>query len=220
MLVDVKNLRHTYTQGVTTINVLNSLNLEVAPGEFISIMGASGSGKSTLLHILGCLTKPREGTYRLGETDVFSVTSNELASIRAQQIGFVFQMFHLLPAMSVLENVKLPFLYNNTPAKTAHERALEALQQVGLSSRTHHKPMELSGGEMQRAAIARALAVNPELILADEPTGNLDSKTSLEILTLFQKLHTNGRTIIMVTHDKDVAHHAERNLFLQDGTFQ
>ena len=220
MLLSVRNLHHQYSLGSSTIKVLQSLNLEVESGEFVSIMGASGSGKSTLMHILGCLIRPYKGSYFLGSTDILASSRSELAAIRASRIGFVFQMFHLLPAMSVLENVLLPFLYNETDEIRAKELSLQALEHTGLSHRLGHKPAELSGGEMQRVAIARALAVNPELILADEPTGNLDSKTGEEIMNLFSRLHAKGHTIILVTHDENVSNHAQRRLILHDGIFQ
>ncbi len=220
MLVKIRNLSHQYILGAAPIEVLNSIDLDVNRGEFVAIMGSSGSGKSTLLHILGCLIRPLAGTYLLGGIDIPTITSREVAQIRARQIGFVFQMFHLLPAMTVSQNVSLPFLYNGIPPEQAREYVKTAIEQTGLSERSNHKPSELSGGEMQRVAIARALAVQPEIILADEPTGNLDSRTSREILALFQQLHRAGSTIVMVSHDENVAANAQRVLVLQDGRFQ
>jgi ABC-type lipoprotein export system ATPase subunit len=194
--------------------------MDIQKGEFVAIMGSSGSGKSTLLHILGCLVQPMAGSYFLGNTDIMTVSKHEISQIRAKKIGFVFQMFHLLPAMTVQQNIALPFLYNDIEPLKAHENIQLAIKQTGLAGRINHKPNELSGGEMQRVAIARALAVQPEIILADEPTGNLDSRTGREILSLFQQLHKTGSTIVMVTHDENVASMAQRILILQDGRFQ
>jgi putative ABC transport system ATP-binding protein len=182
-------------------------------------MGPSGSGKSTLLYILGCLDRPTSGTYLLEGRDVSQASDKELSRLRANQIGFVFQTFNLLPHLSLVENVALPFLYSALDDQTAKERVMSAIQRVGLADRLTHRPTELSGGEMQRVAIARALAIEPNLILADEPTGNLDSKTSLEILALFQRLNESGSTIVMVTHDREVASYAQRVLLLKDGKF-
>ncbi|MFP7754263.1 ABC transporter ATP-binding protein [Thermodesulfobacteriota bacterium B35] len=217
MLVSTAGLQHGYRRGPHAVEVLRGVDLEVDAGEFVAIMGPSGSGKSTLLHILGCLVRPLAGSYLLAGTDVLSLPEKELAAIRASRIGFVFQMFHLLPALDVLRNVSLPFLYNGIAPDRARRLALAAIGRVGLAHRVDHRPCELSGGEMQRAAIARALAVEPELILADEPTGNLDAASSGEILELFARLHRSGRTIIMVTHDPAVAAMAQRILRLEDG---
>ncbi len=219
MLVTIRDLRHMYTLGSSKVEVLKGIDLDIEKGDFLAIMGSSGSGKSTLLHILGCLAKPISGTYKLGNTDILKSSKQDLAQIRAAKIGFVFQMFHLLPAMSVEENIYLPFLYNDTNQEEAKLAVYKALNQTGLNERAQHKPNELSGGEMQRVAIARALVVKPQIILADEPTGNLDSKTGKEILKLFQNLHKAGSTIVMVTHDKKVASIAQRILHIQDGKF-
>jgi len=220
VLVQVRGLCHHYTVGSERVEVLHEVDFSVKQGEFVAIMGTSGSGKSTLLHILGCLIRPSSGEYLLGKTNVLYCSDLQLASIRANRIGFVFQIFHLLPEMTVYQNVSLPFLYNDINQQKSKDKVNKAIQQTGLSHRSHHKPMELSGGEMQRVAIARALAIEPELILADEPTGNLDSHTGKEILDLFKKLHQSGRTVIMVTHDKNVASESERILILEDGKFQ
>jgi len=220
MLVKIRDLRHEYALGSTNVEVLRSIDLDVKQGEFMAIMGSSGSGKSTLLYILGCLIRPVSGSYLLDGTDILSMANQEIARIRANQIGFVFQMFHLLPSMTIQQNISLPFLYNDINPEQARENVARAIKQTGLTKRINHKPHELSGGEMQRVAIARALAVEPEIILADEPTGNLDSRTGQEILDLFQQLHQGGSTIVMVTHDEKVASMAQRILILQDGRFQ
>jgi len=195
--------------------VLKNINFKIAPGEFIAVMGPSGSGKSTLMNLLGCLDLPTSGTYRLENTDVQTLSSNELAGIRNKRIGFVFQSFNLLPRASALENIELPLLYGGVknPAKIAKE----ALSKVGLEHRAKHKPSELSGGECQRVSIARAIVNNPAIILADEPTGNLDSKTGEEIMTIFENLNRDGVTLILVTHEKVVADHARRIIHMRDG---
>ena len=216
-LVRLQGLRHRFQLGGSLIEVLRGVELEVAAGEFIAIMGPSGSGKSTLLHILGGLLRPWQGDYFLGATNVLKCSPRQLAGLRAKRFGLVFQMFHLLPEMSLLQNVLLPFLYNDIPPEQAQAMALDAIARTGLSGRHYHKPGELSGGEMQRAAIARALAPQPDLLLADEPTGNLDGQTGNEILTLFEELHQRGTTIVMVTHDPQVAARAQRTLRMRDG---
>ena len=200
-----------------TLTVLRDINFVVAPNEFVAIMGPSGSGKSTLLHILGCLDQPSAGAYRFDGQDVLSAPDRTLSRIRSQQIGFVFQTFNLVGTLTVYENVELPFVYAMLPRKEVMARVNRAVAQVGLADRIHHRPGELSGGEMQRVAIARALATQPKLLLADEPTGNLDSATSVEILKLFRKFHDSGVTLVMVTHDPQVAGSAQRVAFLQDG---
>ncbi len=205
MLVQARQLRKGYTLGDTKIEVLHNVDLSVEAGDFISIMGTSGSGKSTLLHVIGSLTKPQSGTYFLDGKDMLTITDDEQSWVRAHWIGFVFQTFDLLPGLDVTGNVSLPFLYNRKRHKEAKEQVLLAIDQVGLAHRSKHRPVELSGGEMQRVAIARALAIRPKLILADEPTGNLDRKSGKEVLSLFEKLNAGGTTIIMVTHDQEVA---------------
>jgi putative ABC transport system ATP-binding protein len=218
-LIEAAGIHKKFSIGSATIHVLKGIDTYIDRGEFVAIMGPSGSGKSTLLYILGCLDRPTSGTYLLEGRDVSQASDKELSHLRANQIGFVFQTFNLLPHLSLVENVGLPFLYSALDDQAAKERVMSAVQRVGLSDRIAHRPTELSGGEMQRVAIARALAIEPNLILADEPTGNLDSKTSLEILALFQGLHESGSTIVMVTHDREVASYAQRVLVLKDGKF-
>lgn len=199
------------------IQVLKKIDFRVHKGEFISIMGPSGSGKSTLLYLLGCLSSQTAGTYHLDGINVFDASDRVLSNIRANHIGFVFQTFNLLSTLNVYENVELPFLYRSHSDKMARDRVLKAIERVGLFHRINHKPAELSGGEMQRVAIARALCIEPKIVLADEPTGNIDSKTGQEILKLFQDLNQSGATIIMVSHDSGVASYSQRILYLQDG---
>jgi len=218
-LIEAIGIHKEFFIGSANIHVLKGIDSHIGRGEFVAIMGPSGSGKSTLLYILGCLDRPTSGTYLLEGRDVSQASDKELSRLRADQIGFVFQTFNLLPHLSLVENVGLPFLYSAVDDQVAKERVMSAVQRVGLADRLAHRPMELSGGEMQRVAIARALAIEPNLILADEPTGNLDSKTSLEILALFRRLHESGSTIVMVTHDREVASHAQRVLVLKDGKF-
>jgi putative ABC transport system ATP-binding protein len=203
--------------GPKRVEALRGVDISVDSGEFVGIMGPSGSGKSTLMHILGCLERTTEGTYRLGGKDVSVLSDQDLSAMRASQIGFVFQTFNLIPQYSVFENVAMPFLYRKETGGEAKYLAEQAIARVGLSDRMGHKPSELSGGEMQRVAIARALAVDPLLILADEPTGNLDSETSQGIISLFRKLNAQGATLIVVTHERDVASHCQRVAFLHDG---
>jgi len=218
-LIETMGIHRDFSIGSADIHVLKGIDSHIGRGEFVAIMGPSGSGKSTLLYILGCLDRPTSGTYLLEGRDVSQASDKELSQLRANQIGFVFQTFNLLPHLSLVDNVGLPFLYSALDDRTAKERVMSAIQRVGLADRLKHRPTELSGGEMQRVAIARALAIEPNLILADEPTGNLDSKTSLEILALFQRLNESGSTIVMVTHDREVASHAQRVLVLKDGKF-
>jgi putative ABC transport system ATP-binding protein len=203
--------------GTVEVRALRGVDMEVGRGEFIAIMGSSGSGKSTLLHVLGCLDQPSSGAYELAGTAVESLEDRELSRLRNESIGFVFQTFNLIAQHSVLENVELPLVYMGVPKAERRERALELLRRVGLEDRVHHTPLELSGGQVQRAAIARALAADPLLILADEPTGNLDSRTGEEIMRLFEELHEGGTTILMVTHNDEVARYAERVIELKDG---
>lgn len=206
--------------GSETINALNSVSITINKGEYVAFMGPSGSGKSTLMNIIGCLDTPTDGTYILNNHDVSDLTENELAEIRNKEIGFVFQTFNLLPRASSLENVALPLIYAGYGKEERDEKALQALDNVGLKDRAYHKPNELSGGQRQRVAIARALVNDPSIILADEPTGNLDSKTSYSIMDLFAELHNNGNTIIMVTHEEDIAEYAHRIIRLRDGLIE
>jgi len=218
-LIKVSALSKEFHIGSSLIHALKGVDIYVDKGEFIAIMGPSGSGKSTLLHVLGCLERPTSGIYLLDARDVFKASDKELSNIRANHIGFVFQTFNLLPQLNLFENIELPFLYSSHDDRKIKERVMKAIEQVGLIDRLNHRPAELSGGEMQRVAIARALAIGPTLILADEPTGNVDSETSEEILNLFQYLHDDGATIVMVTHDHEVASHAQKVMTLRDGKF-
>ena len=206
--------------GSEVIKALQSITIDINKGEYVAFMGASGSGKSTLMNIVGCLDTPTDGTYILNNNNVSDLTENQLAEIRNKEIGFVFQTFNLLPRATSLENVALPLIYAGIGKADREERALATLDSVGLADRASHKPNELSGGQRQRVAIARALVNNPSIILADEPTGNLDSKTSYSIMDLFQKLHSDGNTIIMVTHEDDIAHYAHRIVKLRDGLIE
>jgi len=206
--------------GSEVIKALQSITIDINRGEYVAFMGASGSGKSTLMNIVGCLDTPSDGTYILNNNNVSDLTENQLAEIRNKEIGFVFQTFNLLPRATSLENVALPLIYAGMGKSDREERALETLASVGLGDRASHKPNELSGGQRQRVAIARALVNNPSIILADEPTGNLDSKTSYSIMDLFQRLHNEGNTIIMVTHEDDIAHYAHRIVKLRDGLIE
>jgi len=218
-LIEASALSKEFHIGSSLIHALKGVDIYVDKGEFIAIMGPSGSGKSTLLHILGCLERPTSGIYLLDVRDVFKASDKELSNIRANHIGFVFQTFNLLPQLNLFENIELPSLYSSRDDGKIQERVMKAIKQVGLIDRINHRPAELSGGEMQRVAIARALAIEPTLILADEPTGNVDSETSEEILKLFQSLHDDGATIVMVTHDHEVASHAQKVMTLRDGKF-
>jgi putative ABC transport system ATP-binding protein len=203
--------------GTQTVNALQSISIQINKGEYVAFMGPSGSGKSTLMNIVGCLDTPTSGTYILNNKNVSQMTENELADIRNKEIGFVFQTFNLLPRATALENVALPLIYAGYGKSERQERAMATLESVSLADRAHHRPNELSGGQRQRVAIARALVNDPSIILADEPTGNLDSKTSYDIMDLFHELHVNGNTIIMVTHEDDIAHYAHRIVRLRDG---
>ncbi|MDH3839133.1 MAG: ABC transporter ATP-binding protein [Desulfobacteraceae bacterium] len=216
-IVETRGIRKVYEMGPNRVEALRGLDFSVRSGEFVAIMGPSGSGKSTLMHILGCLERATEGIYLLGGQDISSVSDRNLSLMRANQIGFVFQTFSLISQYNVFENVEIPFLYRKETRNKARRLAEKAIERVGLSARRHHKPSELSGGEMQRVAIARALAVDPLLILADEPTGNLDSKTSKNIISLFQDLNEQGTTLIVVTHEKEVASHCQTIYHLLDG---
>jgi ABC-type lipoprotein export system ATPase subunit len=218
-LVDLTDVSKSYPMGAAAVTVLRGIDLDVDKGEFVAVMGPSGSGKSTLLHILGCLDRPDTGTYFLDGRNMLNAGDAAISHSRAREIGFVFQTFNLIHNLDVYENVELPFLYAAERIDDADSRIKAAIDQVRLAERMSHKPYQLSGGEMQRAAIARAVAIDPKLILADEPTGNLDSATGGEILKLFQDLNAGGATIIMVTHDRSVADHARRVMVLNDGKF-
>jgi putative ABC transport system ATP-binding protein len=220
MIIRLKDIYKNYMLSALSIEVLKNINLDVKRGEFVSIMGASGSGKSTLLNIIGCLDRPTSGTYLLEDIDVNARSKDELAAIRNKKMGFVFQHFNLLPRIAAWKNVELPLLYSKTPPKERRERAMEILDRVGLSHRAGHSPNELSGGEQQRVAIARALVNRPGVILADEPTGNLDSRSGGEITDLFHKLHDEGITIVMVTHNEELAESAQRVIVIKDGMCQ
>ncbi len=217
MLLQVNNIRKNYILGGETIEVIRGVDLTVSAGDFLAIMGTSGSGKSTLLHILGGLTRPDSGSYLFGEKNMLTLSDNDLSWIRAHWLGFVFQTFDLLPELNVSDNVALPFLYNRLERSGVQQKVDEAVARVGLTHRKRHRPMELSGGEMQRVAIARALAISPKLILADEPTGNLDTRNSRDILELFRELNETGTTIVMVTHDHQVASYAKKIMKMEDG---
>jgi putative ABC transport system ATP-binding protein len=217
-LLIVKDLVKTYLTGNIELRALNKVSLSIFKGDFLAIMGASGSGKSTFMNILGCLDNPSSGSYEMEGVDILGRSKNELAELRNQKLGFVFQSFNILPRTSALENVELPLLYNNNVgSKTRTDRAFQALKSVGLADRVHAMPNELSGGQQQRVAIARALVNDPIVIMADEPTGNLDSRTSYEIMEIFQKLNDKGITIVMVTHEPDIAQFAKRNVVFKDG---
>ena len=215
-MIEINNLSKTYLLGKVPVNALTDISFRINRGEFIAIMGPSGSGKSTLLNLLGCLDLPSSGTYLLENFDIRTLKPNELAEVRNKRIGFVFQNFNLLPRASALENVELPLIYGRT--KNSRELALDALKRVGLSARYKHRPNELSGGERQRVAIARAIVNNPAIVLADEPTGNLDTKTGKDIMNIFSRLNDEGTTIIIVTHEKDIAALTKRKIEMIDGT--
>lgn len=216
-IIETSDIQRTYKMGNEEVRALKSVSISVNKGEYVAFMGPSGSGKSTLMNIIGCLDTPSAGTYILNSKDVSDMSENELAEIRNKEIGFVFQTFNLLPRASCLENVALPLIYAGFNKSDREDKAFLALKNVGLADRVHHKPNELSGGQRQRVAIARALVNDPSIILADEPTGNLDTKTSYSIMELFHELHQKGNTIIMVTHEDDIAHYAHRVIRLRDG---
>lgn len=218
MIIKLENLVKVYDTGSIKLRALKEINLQIEKEEYVAIMGASGSGKSTLMNVLGCLDKLTEGKYYLEDVDVSSLDDNSLAEIRNKKIGFVFQAFNLLPKLTALENVELPMMYAGISKHVREEQAKIALDRVGLSDRIRHRPNEMSGGQKQRVAIARALANNPSIILADEPTGNLDSVSSEEIMGIFQGLNDEGVTIVMVTHEADIAMHTKRNVIFKDGT--
>jgi len=217
VVIDVQHLIKTYHLGEIEVHALRGVSINIHHGEFVAIMGASGSGKSTFMNILGCLDKPTKGQYFLEHIDVGSLSRDALANIRNQKIGFVFQGFNLLSRTSAIENVELPLLYGETPGKIRKEKAVAALERVGLGDRIHHYPNQLSGGQQQRVAIARALVNDPSIILADEPTGNLDSRTSVEVMDIFQQLNDNGITVLLVTHEPDIADFAKRQIVFRDG---
>ena len=219
-IIQLHNIQKNYFLGKVVIEVLKGISLTIKKGEYVALMGPSGSGKSTLMNIIGCLDTPTSGSYELAGQSVSGMTDNELADVRNQQIGFVFQQFNLLPRLSALENVALPLVYAGVAKKERTERARQVLDMVNLSDRSHHKPNELSGGQNQRVAIARALVNHPSIILADEPTGNLDSKTSGEIMDIFGQIHTSGNTIVLVTHEEEIAAHAKRIIRLRDGVIE
>lgn len=219
-VIKTTDISKVYQMGSETIRALKSVSIEITQGEYVAFMGPSGSGKSTLMNMIGCLDTPSGGTYILNGNDVSDMTENELAEIRNKEIGFVFQTFNLLPRASSLENVALPLIYAGYSKSEREEKALAALTGVGLGDRAHHKPNELSGGQRQRVAIARALVNDPSIILADEPTGNLDTKTSYDIMELFAQLHDKGNTIIMVTHEDDIAQYSHRVVRLRDGLIE
>jgi putative ABC transport system ATP-binding protein len=216
-IIETRDLWKTYVMGSEEIHALRGVSITIERGEYVAIMGPSGSGKSTLMNLIGCLDTPSQGSYLLNGKQVSEMNDNELARIRNEEIGFVFQTFNLLPRASALHNVELPLIYAGVPAKDRQERAKDALKKVELEERMMHKPNELSGGQRQRVAIARALVNNPSILLADEPTGNLDSKTGVEIMALFDKLHAGGNTIVLVTHEADIAAHAHRVIHIRDG---
>ena len=216
-VIEVQDVSRSYVIGDIAVHALRGVSLEVQRGEYVAIMGASGSGKSTLMHILGCLDVPSSGHYRLGGIDVSTLDEDDLSDVRNRQIGFVFQSFNLIPRTRALANVELPLAYGGLPRAERRPRALQALRRVGLGDRVHHLPSEMSGGQQQRVAIARALVTKPSMILADEPTGNLDTRSTAEVLKIFERLHDDGVTVVLITHEDEVAKHAERVVRLSDG---
>jgi putative ABC transport system ATP-binding protein len=216
-VIEIKDLQKNYYVGSIVVPALQTISITISKNEYVAIMGPSGSGKSTLMNILGCLDTPTHGSYVLNGTDVSKLKDDELAEIRNKEIGFVFQTFNLLPRYNALDNVTLPLIYAGVPKHQRIERGKEVIESVGLTDRMHHKPNELSGGQRQRVAVARAMVNKPAIILADEPTGNLDTKTSIDIMNLFKEIHSLGNTIILVTHEEDIARHAKRIIKLRDG---
>src|SRR3954447_512217 len=219
-IIHLENIGKSYFMGSNSLEVLKGVSLDIFKNEYVALMGPSGSGKSTLMNILGCLDTPTSGTYILNGNDVSKMSDDDLAEIRNQEIGFVFQQFNLLPRLTAAENVALPLVYAGIGKKERTERAMEVLAKVNLADRSHHKPNELSGGQIQRVAIARALINNPSIILADEPTGNLDSKTSVEVMDIFSKIQSSGNTVVLVTHEEDIAAYAKRVVRLRDGVIE
>lgn len=220
LIIHLENIRKNYFMGKNVLEVLKGVSLDINKNEYVALMGPSGSGKSTLMNILGCLDTPTAGKYILNQQDVSKMEDNSLAEVRNKEIGFVFQQFNLLPRLTALENVALPLVYAGVSKKMRNEKALHVLDMVNLSDRSHHRPNELSGGQSQRVAIARALVNDPAIILADEPTGNLDSKTSYEIMDIFGDIHGRGNTVVLVTHEEDIANHALRIVRLRDGVIE
>lgn len=219
-IIHLESIQKSYYMGKMELPVLKGISMDIPQNEYVALMGPSGSGKSTLMNIIGCLDSPTGGRYILNGKDVSKMQDNDLADVRNKEIGFVFQQFNLLPRLTALENVALPLVYSGVSKKVRDERAMHVLGLVNLTDRHHHKPNEMSGGQCQRVAIARALVNNPSLILADEPTGNLDTKTSYEIMEIFDKIHADGNTIVLVTHEEDIAHHAHRIVRLRDGVIE
>lgn len=219
-IIHIETLTKNYYLGKQVVEVLKGISLDIFKNEYVALMGPSGSGKSTLMNILGCLDTPTSGKYILNEKDVSRTSDNDLADVRNKEIGFVFQQFNLLPRLTALENVALPLVYAGVPKKQRMQKAMEVLEKVDLADRSHHKPNEMSGGQNQRVAIARALVNDPSIILADEPTGNLDSKTSYEIMNIFGKIHDAGNTVILVTHEEDISNYAHRIVRLRDGIIE
>lgn len=219
-LISLYNIRKTYVLGAQTVHALKKIDLEIQRGEYVALMGPSGSGKSTLMNVIGCLDTPSQGEYWLNDKEVSKMSDVDLSKVRNDEIGFVFQTFNLLTRLTALENVALPLVYAGIPLKERNERAAETLSKVGLSDRFYHKPNELSGGQRQRVAVARALINNPSLLLADEPTGNLDTQTSHEIMALFEEIHAAGNTIVLVTHEEEIAKHAKKIVRLRDGLIE
>jgi len=219
-IIELQQIRKTYFMGSNSIEVLKGISLNINKNEYVALMGPSGSGKSTLMNILGCLDTPTAGNYILNGKDVSKMADDDLAEVRNQEIGFVFQQFNLLPRLTAIENVALPLVYAGISKKERTERAMEALRKVALADRSHHKSNELSGGQIQRVAIARALVNNPSLLLADEPTGNLDSKTSAEVMEIFGHIQASGNTVVLVTHEEDIAEYAKRVVRLRDGNIE
>lgn len=219
-VIEVKDLEKTYHVGDIEVNALRGVNFTIKKGQFSAIMGPSGSGKSTLMHIIGCLDSPTKGRYHLNGENVAHLSDDQLAGIRNKEIGFVFQKFHLLPRNTALDNVMLPLRYAKIDKRRRTDLAIKVLSQVGLEDRMHHKPSELSGGQQQRVAIARALVNSPAILFADEPTGNLDSKTGKEVMTLLHELNNKGQTIVLITHEKEIAEQTERTIFIRDGKIE
>lgn len=220
IIIQLQQITKSYIMGSEPLQVLRGIDLEILKNEYVALMGPSGSGKSTLMNILGCLDTPTSGQYILNENDVSKMSDNALAEVRNKEIGFVFQQFNLLPRLTAVENVALPLVYAGIGKKKRIEMALDVLEKVGLADRAYHKPNEMSGGQGQRVAVARALVNNPSIILADEPTGNLDTKTSIEIMNIFSKIQADGNTVILVTHEEDIAKHAKRIIRLRDGIIE